>query len=60
MRRSPNSDSLVWVLALAAWLTVMSPLRGALEDVGGVVFAVAIATVTGFLLLWIGQRTGTA
>jgi membrane protein len=41
---------LVWVLALAAWVTVTSPLRGALQDVGGVVFAVAISTVTGFLL----------
>jgi len=41
---------LVWVLALAAWVTITSPLRGALEDVGGVVFAVAIATASGFLL----------
>jgi membrane protein len=41
---------LAWVLALAAWLTVASPLRRALEDVGGVVFAVAVATATGFFL----------
>jgi membrane protein len=53
---------LVWVLALAAWITVTSPLRGALEDIGGVVFAVAVATLTGFLLwlvtpvLLLGER----
>ncbi len=41
---------LAWVLAFAAWITVTSPLRGALEDVGGVVFAMAIGTVTGFFL----------
>jgi membrane protein len=41
---------LAWVLALAAWVTITSPLRGSLDDVGGVVFAVALATATGFLL----------
>lgn len=41
---------LAWVLALAAWVTITSPLRGSLEDVGGVVFAVAVATATGFFL----------
>jgi membrane protein len=42
-----------WLAAFAGWVTISSPLRGALEDVGGVVFAVALATVTGFFLwLW--------
>jgi membrane protein len=42
-----------WMVALAVWLVVSSPLKGALEDVGGPVFAVALATVTGFVL-WLG------
>jgi membrane protein len=41
---------LVWVLMFAAWITITSPLRGWLEDVGGVVFAVVLATVTGFFV----------
>lgn len=41
---------LAWVVALAAWLTIASPLRQSLEDVGGVIFAVALATATGFFL----------
>ena len=44
---------LLWVLALAAWITVTSPLRGLLEDVGGVVLALMVTTVTGFVL-WLG------
>ena len=44
---------LAWVFALAAWVTITSPLRETLEEVGGVVFAVALATVTGFFL-WLG------
>jgi membrane protein len=42
-----------WVLCLAAWVTVLSPLREPLEDVGGVVFAVVLSTLTGFML-WLG------
>jgi membrane protein len=42
-----------WMVALAVWLVVSSPLKGALEDVGGPVFAVALSTVTGFVL-WLG------
>lgn len=44
---------LVWVLAFAVWLTVTSPLRGSLEDVGGVVVAVTVSTVAGFFI-WLG------
>ena len=44
---------LAWVLVFAAWITVTSPLREWLEDVGGVVFAVILATVTGFFV-WLG------
>ena len=51
-----------WVLALAVWVTITSPLRETLEDVGGVVFAVGLATATGFVLwlvtpmLLLGER----
>jgi membrane protein len=41
---------LAWILAFAAWLTITSPVRGSLEHVGGVVFAVSLATATGFFL----------
>jgi membrane protein len=41
---------LAWLAALAAWLVVSSPLRGALEDVGGIVFAIALSTTLGFVL----------
>jgi membrane protein len=41
---------LVWVLCLGAWVTILAPLHESLEDVGGIVFAVALATGTGFLL----------
>ncbi len=44
---------LVWVVVFAAWLTITSPLRDWLEGVGGVVFAVTLATVTGFVV-WLG------
>jgi membrane protein len=53
---------LAWVLALAAWITISSPLRQSLEDVGGVVFAVTLSTVSGFFLwlatpvLLLGER----
>jgi membrane protein len=39
-----------WVVGLAAWAVVTSPLKGAMSDFGGVVFAVAVATITGFFL----------
>ena len=42
-----------WIVALIAWLIVSSPLKGSLEDVGGVVFAVALSSVLGFVL-WLG------
>ena len=41
-----------WVVAFAAWVIISSPLRGALEEVGGVVFAVAIGTVTASSYGW--------
>jgi membrane protein len=44
---------LVWVLCLGVWVTVLAPLHESLEDVGGIAFAVALATGTGFLL-WLG------
>lgn len=44
---------LVWILCLGAWVTLLSPLHESLQDLGGVVFAVLIATVSGFLL-WLG------
>jgi membrane protein len=56
--RQPDAVSdawrgLGWVLALVAWLVVSSPLKGDLEGIGGIVFAVALSTVTGFVL-WLG------
>jgi membrane protein len=44
---------LAWIAAFAAWIIVSAPLRATLEDVGGVVFAVALATLTGFIV-WLG------
>jgi membrane protein len=44
---------LCWLVAFAAWVTIVSPLKGSLEDLGGIVFAVTLSTVTGFALwLW--------
>jgi membrane protein len=44
---------LVWLAAAALWIAIVSPLRQTLEDVGGVGFAVVLATATGALLwLW--------
>jgi membrane protein len=43
----------VWVLCLAGWVTILAPLHESLEDAGGIVFAVALATAFGFLL-WLG------
>ncbi len=39
---------LAWLGAFGLWIVVSSPLRNALADVGGVVFAVAVSTVFGF------------
>ncbi len=44
---------LAWLAGFAAWIGITSPLRESLADVGGLVFAVAVATATGFALwLW--------
>jgi membrane protein len=44
---------LAWLAGFAAWLTVSSPLRGALEDVAGIVFAITLSAVLGFVVwLW--------
>lgn len=42
-----------WIVALAVWLMIASPLKGTLEDVGGILFAVALGSVTGFVV-WLG------
>jgi membrane protein len=42
-----------WIGGLVAWVAVSSLLKGSLEDAGGIVFAVALSTVTGFVL-WLG------
>ena len=42
-----------WIAGLVTWVVISSPLKGALQDVGGVVVAVAISTATGFVL-WLG------
>jgi membrane protein len=44
---------LVWMLALAIWVVIASPLKGSLESLGGAVFAVTLASVTGFVV-WLG------
>jgi membrane protein len=44
---------LAWLAGLGVWIAIVSPLRQALEDVGGVVFAIALGTATGCVLwLW--------
>jgi membrane protein len=44
---------LAWLAGMALWLVIVSPLRQALEDVGGVGFAIVLGTFTGGLLwLW--------
>ena len=47
---------LAWLAAFAAWIVVSSPLRGALEDVGGLVFAIALSTALGFVIWLITPR----
>jgi membrane protein len=44
---------LAWLVGLAAWLSVSSPLREALSDVGGGLLALTASTALGFVLwLW--------
>jgi membrane protein len=47
---------LAWLAAFASWLVVSSPVRGALEDVGGIVFAIALSTALGFVVWLITPR----
>jgi membrane protein len=47
---------LAWLAAFGAWLVVSSPVRGALEDVGGLVFAIALSTALGFVVWLITPR----
>ena len=44
---------LAWLVCLGIWVTLLSPLHESLEDLGGIVFAVLVATASGFLL-WLG------
>ena len=44
---------LVWLVCLGIWVTLLSPLHESLEHLGGIVFAVLVATASGFLL-WLG------
>jgi membrane protein len=48
-----HQRGLVWVLCLGVWVTLLSPLHEDLEELAGIVFAVLVATGTGFLL-WLG------
>jgi membrane protein len=41
---------LAWLALFGGWITISSPIRGAFEDIGGVVFAIAVSTVLGFVL----------
>jgi membrane protein len=41
---------LAWLGAFASWLAVLSPLRHALDDLGGVAFAIAVSTAFGFVV----------
>jgi membrane protein len=43
---------LVWLGGFAAWITVSSPLRESLEDVGGLLVALTVSGLTG-LVLWL-------
>jgi membrane protein len=44
---------LAWLLACAAWVALLAPLRDALADLGGIGFSVAAATASGFAV-WLG------
>ena len=41
---------LAWLALFGAWISISSPIRGALEDVGGRIFAIGLSTVLGFVL----------
>jgi membrane protein len=47
------SRGLAWLAAFALWIVVSSPLRNALADVGGLVFAVTVSIALGFVV-WLG------
>jgi membrane protein len=44
---------LAWLLGLAVWVTLLAPLHESLQNLAGIVFAIGVATGTGFLL-WLG------
>jgi membrane protein len=44
---------LAWLGGAVAWIAILSPLRDELKDVGGIVVAVTVSGVTGFVL-WLG------
>jgi membrane protein len=48
-----HQRGLVWVLCLGVWVTLLAPLHESLEDLAGIVFAVLVATCSGFVL-WLG------
>jgi membrane protein len=44
---------LAWLAGFALWIALSSPLRDGFRDIGGIVLAVAVTGVTGFILwLW--------
>jgi membrane protein len=44
---------LLWLAGFATWVAVSSPLREELRDAGGIVLAISVTGVTGFILwLW--------
>jgi membrane protein len=44
---------LLWLVGFAAWIALSSPLREELRDAGGIMLAVGVTGVTGFILwLW--------
>jgi len=47
---------LAWLAAFAAWVVVSSPLREALEDVGGIVFAIGLSSALGFVIWLVTPR----
>jgi membrane protein len=44
---------LLWLVGFGLWIAVSSPLRDALEDLGGLLVALTVSGVTG-LVLWLG------
>ena len=41
---------LAWLALFGAWITISSPIRSELEEVGGIVFAIGVSTALGFVL----------